>query len=305
MNLRSVKSASTPRRQPNTGSSSKFVSYHASRQTQENSKPQPRSSFKDKAPNVSKSLRDPARLPIILVGILVILSIGYSTTLTSSARLVVTKANKTPQLRSSSEYQSRADELLGSSVLNRNKLSINTNDVTTKLKQDFPEIEDVQVVLPLMGHRPIVELSLASPAIILASQNGVFVVDVNGIAIASLNQLSSGAVLNIPTLREEADLDLKLGKPVLSKQDVAFVTTISNQFSANKLQIESLNLPPLASELRVQLKDKKYFIKMSLSSDPRLAAGQYIAFHKDKVASGEVKPNEYVDVRVEERVYFK
>jgi hypothetical protein len=47
-----------------------------------------------------------------------------------------------------------------------------------------------------------------------------------------------------------------------------------------------------------------YFVKFNLHGDAREEAGSYLAV-KDYLASNQKTPGEYVDVRVENRAYYK
>ena len=61
---------------------------------------------------------------------------------------------------------------------------------------------------------------------------------------------------------------------------------------------------PKPSDLLVEVVGQKYFVKFSLISDHRIAAGQFIAiYNKLRAEQGVVK--EYIDARVEEKIFYK
>jgi hypothetical protein len=196
-------------------------------------------------------------------------------------------------------------EILGSSVLNKNKLTIDTAKVSSQIKSAFPELDTVEVVLPFMGRKPVVEVTTGRPALYIRGTDGTFVVNAKGRAVIDTAQLQGSARnLNIPTVKDLANIDLGSGKAVLTSQDVTFITTLAKQFAAQNISINSIELPPLASELHVRVGGQPYYIKFSLLTDPRIASGQYFAL-KQKLEADHVTPKEYIDSRVEERVYYK
>lgn len=286
---------------PQSGSR-QFVSYHSSRKSFEPSAPPSRRSLADS--KIKKVVADPAKLPIVLIGLVIAACMLYSTTLTSSAKLIVTNPSGVPKLRSNSDYQQTVDKILASSLINKNKITIDPAKLEQQVLQELSEIRSASVVLPLMGHRPIVELTPARPMLTLASQSGVYIIDSNGRAILSAKDLPAGTLLDVPTVQDEANLEVEKGKAALSRQDVTFITTLVKQLEAKKLKISSLTLPTLASELHIKLKGTKYPIKFSLLTDPNVVAGQYLAF-RDKLDQLNVTPAKYIDARVEERVYYK
>jgi hypothetical protein len=201
-------------------------------------------------------------------------------------------------------YREFAEKLLNESLTNKNKLTVDTQKLEQRITEEFPEFSDASISLPLLGHRPVVALTTEKPVLLVASQEGVFAVNKNGRAVVKANGNQSVEGLTLPVVRDEAGIEVGLGKGVLTSQDVAFITTIVKQFDDKKIGIDSITLPPLASELHVRTTGDKYFIKFSLLTDPRIASGQYFAIRK-KIVAGTIKPSEYVDSRVEEKVFVK
>ena len=98
-------------------------------------------------------------LPTYLVISLIVMSILYATTLDSQPKILIGKVSPGNSLvRSQSTYQQAVQDLLSRSLLNRSKLTINTNAVARSIQGEFPEIESATVTLPLLGRRPGVGL---------------------------------------------------------------------------------------------------------------------------------------------------
>lgn len=217
----------------------------------------------------------------------------------------MTNPQGVPLLRSKQDYQNGLADILGSSLLNQNKLTINTTKLTNELTAKYPELDKIEITLPFMGRRPVVEATTSRPALFLSTSSGSYIVDGKGRAIRDIKDLPADArALAIPTVKDQADIDVSVGKAVLSKQDVTFITTLYQQFTAKQMSISSIELPPLASEIHVRLSGKPYYIKFSLLTDSRIAVGQYLALDQE-LSAKKITPSEYVDSRVEEKVYYK
>lgn len=240
----------------------------------------------------------------MLALLVLLVCVVYSTILSSKAKFVLDTPAGTKPLRSINTYQQEATIILNSSLFNKNKLTVNTTKLSQQMEAQFPELSGVSVILPLMGHRPLIEATVDKPALLIASNKGVFVVGQSGKVLIKTSDIKGAGDLAIPTVRDEADLSIEPGKGALSSQDVTFITTVVRQFEAKNISIASLELPTLASELYIHITGQPYYVKFSLLTDPRIATGQFFALKKNLEVEN-ITPAEYIDSRVEERVFYK
>lgn len=239
---------------------------------------------------------------MIVAVVCLCLSAVYTTTLQPKAVLRTEKNSVT--LRDESAYREYIEKTLSSSVLNKSKLTFDVKKFEKEMVLEFPELSSVSVSIPLISHKPIISIYAQQPSLLMGSEKGVFILNKNGQAIVKASAQQPVEGLTIPLVRDEANIPIELGKGALTSQDVAFITTIVSQFENKKIGIDSLTLPPLASELRVKLTGEKYYIKFSLLTNPRVVSGQYFAARKKFIADN-ITPSEYVDSRVEEKIFFK
>ena len=295
--------STAPRQMRSAAPASKreFFSYHASRQSSDAQQTVARQPAKLPQGKTSLSWQ---RVPTLLVLVVLLISIIYTTTLSSSPKIIITAGKGERALRSADVYQKTAREILAQSILSKSKLTIDTGKISRQLTEAFPDLKEVEVALPLMGRRPVFKAVPERPAILLASKDGVFVVGASGKVLVKTSEVQGSESLSIPTIRDETNLTITPGKGVLSEQDVTFITTLVKQFEDKKLTITELTLPALASELRVRIGGQPYFIKFSLLTNSRIAFGQFYAL-KAKLETEGTVPAEYIDSRVEERVYSK
>lgn len=240
---------------------------------------------------------------IALLGILI--SIIYVSSISPNPKLVLVEQNDGPSLlRDRHDYQQAAQKILSNSLADKSKITVDSDGFSKDMKDQFPELIDVAITLPLMGRRPIVEIVAAQPILKLSTQNETYLVDVNGRVLVRANENASYANLKIPEVNDQSGVKAEVGKGIIPGDSVAFITTFINQLKFQKLIIEKLTLPAKASELHVKIKDIPYYIKTNLQTDPRVAAGQFLAV-KQKLEAENKVPKEYIDVRVEEKVFVK
>lgn len=246
------------------------------------------------------------QLPTWLALIVIGGALLYATILSPPAKITVDSSVETEvakeELRDLRTYQEAADQLLGS-WLNRNKLTINTDKVAQEMKNRFPELKNVGVSVPLLGKRPVVRLEPARPALVISGNGGLYVVSADGQALTTTNEIP-GLAKTLPVVIDQSGLEIKGGERILPEENVAFITTFIQQLQAKKIKVSTLILPPAPEELDIRIEGQPYLIKTNLSGDARLQAGMYLAT-KAKLEADKTIPQEVIDTRVEERVYYK
>jgi hypothetical protein len=206
-------------------------------------------------------------------------------------------------MRSQSVYQAAANKAF-SPVFDGNKLTVNASKIAADLEQQFPELKAVSVTLPFIGSQPTVYMQPATPRLLLTNESGSYVLDGDGRALLSGSQLSSPSALHIPVVTDQSNLSVELGKIALPSSSVSFITEVAGQFKAKSLGITQLVLPQGTTELQVHINGAGYFIRFNLHGNAREEAGTYLAV-KQYLDSGHKAPGSYVDVRVENKAYYK
>jgi hypothetical protein len=206
-------------------------------------------------------------------------------------------------LQDASVYHQTAASTLGSSPLNRVKLIASTDKVRLDLLQNYPEIQDVSVHLPLLAHRANVTIDPHRPSFVLTTTaDTAFLLDSTGRALASSSQFSSDK-LTVPTLHDKTGLEVSLGKRAVPSSTVSFATTVVNALKAGNAEPTTLTLSS-AYELDVTAAGAPYTIKFNIQADPLQQSGTYLAV-RGRLSDEHATPKEYVDVRVPGRAYYK
>ena len=237
---------------------------------------------------------------ILVVGF--ILFVGYLCTLKDAP--LITINGKNGLLRQPSEYQQSFNAILRSSIFNKSKFTINTSNLSRAIQEKHPEIGSATVVIPFFSRQPKVVITSIKPAFILNSKNDSYMIDEYGVAVARVQDVQNIAGLDLVTITDEAGIQIEQGKPVLSQEQTNFIREVISQLSLAGKKVMTISIPVSAYDIKVQLKDVKYYVKMNMQGDARAQAGKYIATEKE-LSQTKKTPIEYIDVRVDERVYIK
>ncbi len=215
-----------------------------------------------------------------------------------------TDANRTV-LHDPSVYKTAVDQLLASSVWNRNKLTINTSQINQHMLSQFPELASASVTLPLLAHRPVVYIAPAQPAVILVTSSGSFMIDTNGKALIKAADVNAFSRTSVPVIRDQSGLQLQLNRQALPAPHISFIQTVLAELAAKNIAATTMTLPPTASELDVQIGGQPYVVKFNLQNNtPREQAGTFLATIA-QLQKQNIAPTAYVDVRVEGRAYYQ
>jgi hypothetical protein len=244
------------------------------------------------------------RLPTIALLLVLLVLVASMLQLSSNAKVVTVNSGQGGIfLRDRKIYEAAAHQAFAS-LLNANKLTVDASGISSRLRQEFPELRVVSVSLPIVGNRPVVYIQAAAPKFILSSRSGTYVLDSDGRAVITDNQVPQTARLGVPVVTDESGLQIAVGHIALPRDTVSFITEVVGQLKAKGLSVTSLTLPAGTNELYVRLNGVGYYVKFNLHSDAREEAGTFLAV-KDSLAAMHKTPGEYVDVRVKSKAYYK
>lgn len=294
--------------QPQAGQNRTF-SYYASRSTNETNVG--RLLTQQEAPKRRRSQRARAiarRLPLAIAALAIVLAVLSQLDLSGKPKIVVVSSPGGEGgklfLRPQAEYEHAASELFGESLSNRNKLSVEASSIASKFKQQFPELNDVSVTLPVFGRRPVVNIQPSTPTMILAASNGKFILDDNGRAMLNATHTASIDALHLPTVEDRSGVPVRAGQIVLPSNESSFVQTIIAQLRAKQVATGQVVLPAAASEVDVHIAGKPFFIKFNAQNAALQQAGTALATMHHLSARG-TTPSQYIDVRIDGRAYYK
>lgn len=258
------------------------------------------------ARNVTTLWRQVARrVGVLALGLAIIISVINVLSVSPHAKIepLTSSTAGSPLLRSQTEYQAAADKLLASSIWNRNKITIDTAGISRQMTAQFPELASASVTLPLAAHRPTVYVQPAQASLVVAADNGAFVIDQNGRALMPSANLPTAH--NLPQIVDQSGLHIQSGHQVLTTDNVSFIQIVLAELTAKHVGVSSMVLPAASRELDVYIAGQPYFVKFNLANnDARQQAGTYLATAAE-LGRQHVTPAHYVDVRVDGRAYYQ
>lgn len=242
-------------------------------------------------------------LPSLIMLIILLGSFLYCLGLSTNPRVNIATPSGGSGLRSSATYQQGAQAILEESLFSRTKLTVDTGGFKRAFQAKFPEVAEVSVALPLIGHRPVISITTAQPQLILTTtSNQAYALDARGVAIMPASDLRSQQSLTV--VNDQSGLAISLGKVALSSSNVAFIASVIRQLAAAHLQASSVVLPPVPHEVDMHIAGQPYLVKFSFDTDSRVAAGTYLAA-KQYLGRTNTPVGQYIDARVPGRIYYK
>lgn len=298
------KSDNKPVRQARAPETANVFSYYASRSPSDNTIK--RQNNKQPAKK-SRRFLNWQTLPIAVAAFVILMSLGYLLWLDINPRIeVIASSPENKEIMQETEvYRQAGEELLSKSPFNRIKLTIDTNKLASDFMDRFPELSDVSITTPLAGHRLIFEIQPTTPTLALSANASDFIIlDERGRALFQTSMAERVSKLGMPVIIDESGIEVKVGDNVLPRESVNFITEVVRQLQAKSIPIQSINLPAIANELHIRPANQNYYIKFNIVGDPRLQAGAFIAT-KERLDEEGKTPGTYIDVRTQEKVYYK
>lgn len=289
------------RRRAEGSESPKVFSYYArgsSNNTQNTGRYEPATQTKH------RSYKRLAYLPSYIALCMLVAAGLYACWLQPNPKVVVLNKKGTLS-RPNEDYQSGIATLWKRSILNQTKLTVQGATIKNNILGQYGELADAELELPLLGRRPTVVLIPAVPALQYISLNGAFYVSTNGKVMAKVTEVTENQLQNVPLVRDESGIAAEIGKNIIPEFEAAFLQNLSVYLTQEGHKIDSITLPAAsANEADVRLAGEAYYIKFSTLSDPRQSVGAYQVV-KAKLDGEHTVPKEYIDVRVEEKVFYK
>lgn len=298
--IRKNKQPLNPRNARQTSSRAPIFSYYANRPPETSASRRSDVSAKKSGSKLSKL----QLLPSLLAMLAIMLSLGYVLSIDTNPRLSRSTIQADSLLQADDVYQRALEKLLQKSIFNRSKLLINTPALEKRLQTDFPELATVTITIPLTNRRPILAIEGAVPVLVLKTKTGQYVLGTTGKVVLESSHVRPEVLAKLPVVQDDSGLQIKVGETALTKADTQFIREVTHQLTEKQLSIDSLILPTIANQLEVRITGEGYLIKFDTKGDARIQVGTYLAV-RDKLAREGKRPAEYIDVRVEEKAFYK
>ncbi|MDO8591326.1 MAG: hypothetical protein Q7R60_00130 [bacterium] len=257
----------------------------------------PRSPFKKRLPLKKSPKRFFRRLLNVLVLVAIIAGFIFCLIIKPRPHTLVSSNAYHPN----AVYETAANKAF-EALRNKTKVTLDERGITTTLKKQFPEIDSIKIEVPIISQIATLRLNIAAPTFNFSSGNNLYVVGSNGV-VAGLSSQFAGAS-KLPSVIDQSGFVAAPGKQVLGTEVIAFINTLIAQCQHAGIEVESLTLPATSQEIDLRVQNQLYYVKFYLGGDALNQAGQYLAA-KHKFDSDNSQPQQYLDVRVAGKVYYK
>jgi len=233
----------------------------------------------------------------LIIGLVLVADIIW---LSASPKVIVegSGASNTANLNS---YEQGTKKILSNSLTSRTKVSIDLNKIEKSILNEFPELSDATIVLPVFGHTPTIYLQIAQPILVLRSHYLDYLLDSSGkiVEITPASQPSS-----LPLVINQANLTYQDNQQALSNSDTYFIQYVNQQLNLENIHVLSYVLVVNTREVDANIQGTHYYVKFNLENAPQQQVGTYLATRQYLIKSN-ITPAQYIDARVPGRSYFK
>ncbi|CAN5671735.1 hypothetical protein BH23PAT2_BH23PAT2_06640 [soil metagenome] len=199
-----------------------------------------------------------------------------------------------------SGYEAYIASRLEDNVLRQTKFFVNTESLEQSFLREFPEIADISIIIPLISRDLVVDVIPAMAVVALEVNNNLYGVDAYGRVFTQYQSFSQQA----PVVNDVNTENIKLGSRVLPTQTVQFIDNLVYLMSEQDIEIDTMTLPQIANELHIKVRGETYIGKFDIGRDVRLQAGTFVAV-RNQLREQNITPKNYVDVRVQERAFYR
>lgn len=177
----------------------------------------------------------------------------------------------------------------------KNILFINTADVKSELSQKYPELNIIKIVKGLPDTLKI-KLEEHQAKILWQTQGKNYLVDSNGVIFKEIEGES-----DLPQVKDNKDLAVVLNQPVVTTNFINFIAELNANFNQETgliIDRYAVNETIFQIDAVTVLGWKVIFDTTRKAQDQLSDLSRFLKDHQSEV-------KEYVDVRVEGRVYYK
>lgn len=278
-----------PRRRASSGDRVRVNAYYGQRSETETA-----------SPFIARAKKRTSRLLVWIFDSLLILAIlvafVYSLLVRPSAKLSV--SNDT--FHSQAEYQVVVNKQL-TTLKDRNKITFDEASLSSAIERSFPEVESVDIELPILGEQPIVHLKIGKPAFFIRSSGKDYLLSANGVAVGYKSDYPN--IGKLVQITDKSGFEVNVGKPILSTDNINFLNTLLAELARSQVPIKELVLPNSPAEADLYTQDAAYYTKFYMGGDAIIQSGQYLAARNS--FKSQPAPSQYLDVRVAGKIFYK
>jgi len=180
-----------------------------------------------------------------------------------------------------------------------NIFRFNIGRTQDEVSEIFPEVKGVKITRGLPNTLKIQFQERAS-AVAWQTQDKTFLIDSNGVIYKEISSTSEESN-NLPVIKDNNNVAISEGQKILSQNFLNFITELSSKFNETtgyKITRFEVNETTFQVDVIIDQSWKLIFDTNRNVDDQLSDLTKFLADHKDEV-------EQYIDLRIEGRVYFK
>jgi cell division septal protein FtsQ len=200
----------------------------------------------------------------------------------------------------SEEVRSQVGSIITGSSISQNIIFVPSSNIEKQLKKDNYQIADVKVTrIPFNTIK--VTITEQKPSILWKSGNNLSIITENGRGF--IGEPNDELKKNLPTVEDLSNLPVKEGDKVVSQEFVKFVNDIYVFLPQNGINISTTQIEETTTEIIVITKEG-YRIRFDTTRpfDEQLTDLKSVL---DSLKQQGKKPTQYVDLRINGKVFYK
>ncbi len=223
-------------------------------------------------------------------------------------KLYIIGNNQTVNNYLDNEYRSSivksSSEFLSKSIFNQTKVTFSPNNLDKFLSGKYGFIQSINTQTAFFSNTLSIYITVSAPAIRYSIQNSTYLINLNG-QIENINYYNPILKkLNLIPVIDQGNISIKQNEYIFSSQEVNEILIINNTLKADGYTVNKFVLNKNGSEIDAYLSKYNYYVKFNLmEGDINLQIGRFIAIEKYLI-NNNIVPKEYIDVRVDGRVYY-
>lgn len=247
-----------------------------------------------------KVKRSPFKLiirPLIIV--LALLLLAYAIIASSLLKVSNVDVEGVSTLSSDSVRQ-QTEDVLTSSLLSQNILFVPTDKISEELKKQNYQIADAKVSRNGLNSISVV-LTEQKPSILWLSGNTLSIIGQNGHAYDG--EITTTMKDKLVMVVDTTNLPVRKGEKVVTQEFVDYVNTMNEQLPRKDIKVKQYQIGDTTTELRV-VTDTGYYIRFD-TTRPTEEQMQDLSAVLNQMKKQGKKPVEYIDLRINGKVFYK
>lgn len=205
-----------------------------------------------------------------------------------------------PNNKLSDDINREAELYLDSRILGRNWLFLSTKDVKESLNNTFTGQESITVdkVFP---NKLLIKTDEARAAVVWKTGPKSYRLSSSGKVVSELG--ANESISSLPVVTDTNNIPVQIGERVVANDFNVFITKLYEYLRSANMEIEQLTVGSTTAEVAVKLKDG-YELRFSTVSsvDSQIKSFQAV---QDLLKEQNKKPQQYIDLRIDGKAFYK